>query len=150
MRLPGILGSGGGRADRGIGWTFGRRTAVSAAEFDVFSKYSYHDSYTAELADAEFDPLDPDDPTTPETGNNTIGETRQRFDFRPEFSRGFLTQHSWRLARVPGRALFVRGRAEPVDYDFGEAGRVLRLGDRAPPYDRCRRLRLQVRSQEFP
>lgn len=93
------------------------------SEFELFAKYSYRDSYTAELADAEFDPLDPGDPTTPETGINTIGETRQRFDFRPEFTRDVSERTrigaglQYQGVRYSSEAALNR-----VDYDYGRAG----------------------------
>ena len=102
--------------------TLNSKYAGPRSEFGLFANYSHRDTYTAELANAEFDNLDPDDPTTPETGNNVIGKTRQRFDFRPSYSYELSErasvggQLSYQSARYSGAAT-----TELVDYDFAEA-----------------------------
>lgn len=98
------------------------RYAGQRSVFEMQTKYSHRDSFTAELADAEFPVDDPDDPTTPETGNNDIGLTRQHFQIRPRYTHDITER-----ANLGGELLYqgVRYSGEAalnrVDYDFSKA-----------------------------
>lgn len=74
------------------------------------AKYSYQDSYFADLPSGAFDPLDPDYEANPESDQLTIGETTTLLSFRPSFTHD-LTQRT---------RLGVDGEFKTVRYDVDE------------------------------
>jgi len=90
------------------------------SEFLVLGKYSRQDSYNADQPSGEFDPLDPNDPADPNAGNNQVGQTRNLFLIRPNYT--FALTERTRLG-VEADYQAVRydadsGQATQTDYDF--------------------------------
>lgn len=85
----------------------------------VLGRYSRQDTYNTETQGGSFDPLDPTDPGLSDAGRAVVGDTRNRFDIRPN-----LTFDVTERTKVGGEAMYqvVRfesdGTSTQIDYDY--------------------------------
>lgn len=97
------------------------------SEFLLLGKYDRQDSHNADQPTAEFDPLDPTDPANPGSATSLVGETRNRFEIRPEYKHD-VTERV-RLG-VDGTYEVVRYDSDAVstntEYDYAAAGGSVR------------------------
>ena len=105
-----------------LGLDLRSRYRSERSDFLLTGRYDRRDSFFADQADAEFDPVNPDDPTTPESGSSGGDDSRQRLNFAPSYT--YRLSERWSA----GGELFYEGVRysdqavqDRVDYDYGRA-----------------------------
>lgn len=91
------------------------------SNFDLNAHLSRRDIYNTETPGGDFDPDDPDNPDNPDGGEIVVGETRDKFEFRPEFRHRVTERASIGVGAEYQAARYDadEGVETKTDYDFG-------------------------------
>ena len=95
------------------------------SKFLLVGRFDRRDSTLAEFAEADFDDLDPEDPTSPESGIQVFDQTRERYEFRPDYSYRLSERLSLTLSGSYQSISYsddIPDRRVGYDYLLGQAG----------------------------